>query len=86
MNVHTGENPPMRGKESRNRNVVRLGKSSSELVNVFEEARRNFILFSIVTRQVENLKTLWRMYQRVPYLLGFKEIQQKWQWRESRIR
>jgi hypothetical protein len=42
MNV-LWRNPPMRAKESRNRNMMRLPEQSLELVSIFKEARRNFI-------------------------------------------
>jgi hypothetical protein len=40
--MYTGKNRPIRGKESRNRNLMRLSEQSFELVSVFKEASRHF--------------------------------------------
>jgi hypothetical protein len=74
--MYTGENPPLRGKESRNRNVMRLSKPSSELVNVFKEARRNFILFFHCNQAGRKFKNLVANVPEstVPYLFGLKNF------------
>ncbi len=39
MNVqYTGENQPMRAKESWNRNLIQLSEQSLELISIFKEA------------------------------------------------
>ncbi len=46
--MYTGENLPMRAKESRNRNfLMRLSEQSLELVTGFKEARRDLIYIFI---------------------------------------
>ncbi len=46
--MKTGENQPMRAKESRSRNLMRLSEQSSELVNVFKEACNNFVIIKLI--------------------------------------
>jgi hypothetical protein len=42
--MFTRKNWPMRAKESQNRNLIRLSEQLLELVSVFKEASKNFIL------------------------------------------
>jgi hypothetical protein len=41
--MYTGENQPMRAKESWNRNLMQLSEQSLELISIFKEAY-NFLL------------------------------------------
>jgi hypothetical protein len=52
--MYTGKNQPIRAKESRNRNLMLLTEQFLELVNVFKEAIKNFIL--IVLGKLKILK------------------------------
>jgi hypothetical protein len=45
--IYAGENRPIRAKESRNRNLMRLSEFILESESVFEEAGRNFNYFSL---------------------------------------
>jgi hypothetical protein len=48
--MFTGENRPMREKQSRNRSLMRLSEQSLEKVSVFKEAIRNILLFFLFKR------------------------------------
>jgi hypothetical protein len=54
----TAENRPMREKECRNRNLMRLSEQSSELVSVFKEASIVFIFISLLTRKAKILTNI----------------------------
>ncbi len=58
--MYTGENRPIREKESRNRNLMRLSEQFSELLSVFKEASRYFIL-SYFNKSGKKFKTYLRM-------------------------
>jgi hypothetical protein len=54
--LYTGENEPMREKESRNRNLLRLSEQSLKLV-FSKKQTETLYLFISLTRQSKNLKT-----------------------------
>jgi hypothetical protein len=51
--MNAGESQPMRAKERQNRNLTRLLGQFLELVSVFEEASRTFILVFILIKKAK---------------------------------
>jgi hypothetical protein len=66
MNVHyTGKNRPTRAKESQNRNLMQLSEQLLELINVLNEASKNFIIFSLELGRLKIQKPFAHVIQKV---------------------
>jgi hypothetical protein len=48
--MYTGENSLMSAEESQRRNLLRLSEQFLELVSVFKEASKNFILIFLLNK------------------------------------
>jgi hypothetical protein len=71
--MDTGEIQPMRVKECRNRNLMRLTEQSLELVSVLKGASRNFTLIFLFTSQAINLKTICASLENTDFI-GLQKI------------
>jgi hypothetical protein len=60
MNFCTGENRPVGGKESRNRNLMLISKQSLESFSkCFQHGKqKDYIYFALKTREAKNFKTI----------------------------
>jgi hypothetical protein len=57
--MYTRKNLPMRGKDSPNRNLMRLSEQLLELISVFKEASKKLhVDFSLEISRLNNLKTI----------------------------